>query len=229
MAYPGGKDADGVYQRIINQIPPHDVYVEPFLGGAAIMRRKRPAAASIAIDVDGDVVAAFNASGGVPGCTVIYGDAISWLREHVHGLTARTFVYLDPPYLFDVRFSKDRIYRHEFGTMEQHIELLGIVRAAPCMVAISGYWSDLYGDMLAGWRSIKYQVGVRGGFAATEWLWMNYPEPMELHDYRYLGENFREREKINRQRRRWRARLARMDRLQRLAVLASIAEMSELA
>jgi hypothetical protein len=55
---------------------------------------------------------------------------------------------------------------------------------------------------------------------------MNYPEPVELHDYRYLGENFREREKITRQKRRWRARLLRMSPTQRYALLSSIAELN---
>src|SRR5688572_3474999 len=32
MAYPGGKGAAGVHQRVINQIPSHKLYIEPFLG-----------------------------------------------------------------------------------------------------------------------------------------------------------------------------------------------------
>lgn len=36
MSYFGGKAQDGVYQTIINQIPPHQIYIEPFLGGGAI-------------------------------------------------------------------------------------------------------------------------------------------------------------------------------------------------
>lgn len=32
--YPGGKSGAGVYQTIINQMPPHQLYVEPFAGGA---------------------------------------------------------------------------------------------------------------------------------------------------------------------------------------------------
>jgi hypothetical protein len=31
MSYPGGKGGSGVYQTIINQQPPHEVYIEPFL------------------------------------------------------------------------------------------------------------------------------------------------------------------------------------------------------
>lgn len=30
MRYPGGKGGAGVFQTIINQFPPHRVYIEPF-------------------------------------------------------------------------------------------------------------------------------------------------------------------------------------------------------
>jgi len=39
--YPGGKGGSGVYQKIINLIPPHDVYIETHLGGGSIMRLAR--------------------------------------------------------------------------------------------------------------------------------------------------------------------------------------------
>ena len=54
--YPGGKDASGVHQNIINLIPPHDVYIETHLGGGYIMRKKRPAALNIGIDIDPEVI-----------------------------------------------------------------------------------------------------------------------------------------------------------------------------
>ena len=41
------------------------------------------------------------------------------------------------------------------------------------------------------------QSAVQTG-AGIEWLWMNYAEPAELHDLRYLGSNFREHERIKR-------------------------------
>jgi hypothetical protein len=53
---------------------------------------------------------------------------------------------------------------------------------------------------------------------------MNYKAPVELHDYRYLGNNFRERERIKRIKTRWLARLDQMDDLERYAMLSTIAE-----
>ena len=55
--YPGGKAGSGVAQRIINRMPPHQVYIEPFLGGGAVLRYKRPAALNIGIDRDPEVIA----------------------------------------------------------------------------------------------------------------------------------------------------------------------------
>ncbi len=60
---------------------------------------------------------------------------------------------------------------------------------------------------------------------ATEWLWMNFPPPLELHDYRYLGQTFRERERIQRKRKRWTARLRCMPALERYAILSAIADL----
>lgn len=220
MTYKGGKGSDGVYHKIINQIPPHRVYIEPFFGGGSIMRYKRPAAVSVAVDLDGSVLQSLP-----PGAFAVCGDAISFLRSYPW--RGGEFVYCDPPYLMEVRSYKKLIYRHEFGEHAQHVELLEVLLSLPCMVAVSGYWSSLYASMLKEWRAVSYMVGVQGGQAREEWLWMNYPEPAALHDYRYLGENFREREKINRQRKRWRGRLLKMSRLQRLALLSSIAELNE--
>nr|AFR43996.1 Upf31.0 major outer membrane lipoprotein [uncultured bacterium] len=59
MRYPGGKGGAGVYQTIINNIPPHDTYIETHLGGGNILERKRPAARSIGIDIDREVIQAW--------------------------------------------------------------------------------------------------------------------------------------------------------------------------
>jgi hypothetical protein len=87
---------------------------------------------------------------------------------------------------------------------------------------ISGYWSEMYAEALQGWSSINYEAMTRGGMA-SEWLWFNYERPVELHDYRFLGENTRKRQDFKRQIRSWGGKLARMDPLQRQALLAAIA------
>ena len=217
MAYPGGKAGAGVYQQIINQIPPHRVYIEPFLGNGSIMRRKRPAEINIGIDLDEIVISNWE---NAPGFIAINCDAISFLSSYK--FQGDEFVYADPPYLFSTRASSRNIYKHEMGEEHEHVSLLTTLKSLPCNVAISGYHSQLYADMLANWRSINFQAQTRSGRSATEWVWFNYKEPTELHDYRYLGSTFRERERFSRIRKNMLAKLARMDRLERYAILASI-------
>lgn len=54
-SYPGGKSGAGVYQRLINLIPPHRVLIVPFAGRCGVTRRIRPAEHTIVIDPDPDV------------------------------------------------------------------------------------------------------------------------------------------------------------------------------
>ncbi len=91
------------------------------------------------------------------------------------------------------------------------------------MVMISGYESSLYREYLKGWTIHTFQATTHNGMA-TEWLWMNYPPPVDLHDYRYLGDTFRERERIQRKAARWVTRLQRMPALERKALLSAIDE-----
>ena len=223
MTYPGGKNKSGVYQTIINQMPPHRTYIEAFLGGGAIMRMKRPAMASIGIDSDARAIAEFMNQPDLVSTKLIVADALVFLAN-IH-FCGDDLVYLDPPYLMSTRSSQRPIYRHEFNTEEDHAELLALIKRLPCMVMLSGYYSDLYADALQGWRTLSYQAMTRGGTPATEWLWMNYPEPLELHDYRYLGVDFRERERIKRKRERWRARLRRIPASERYAILSVLADL----
>lgn len=60
MTFPGGKAGAGVYQAIINQMPPHKTYYEPFAGGGAILLHKRPAFDTIICDLDGDSLTAIS-------------------------------------------------------------------------------------------------------------------------------------------------------------------------
>ena len=219
MSYPGGKGASGVVQTIINQQPPHRVYIEPFLGSGAVMRAKRPAAVNIGLDEDAGLIV--NCSEGPrPEVTLETADALLWLRSHT--VTADTLIYADPPYPLISRATSRRIYKYEF-TEAQHHELLRILQHLPCMVQISTYPNSLYADLLSEWRLLSFKATTRGGLK-TEHLYMNYPPPAALHDYRFLGADFRQRERIQRKTARWTARIARLPELERLALMSAMAE-----
>ena len=250
MSYPGGKNGSGVYQRIINLMPPHRAYIEPFLGGGAIYRMKRPAELNIGLDLDPAVIDAFagaiaesDASSSQhrngraatapivgfdvsgrnrqiqPSNQVIRADAIAFLKNY--DFRGDELVYCDPPYLQETCSSR---VRYKFKMYDrQHRQLLRVIRKIPCPVIVSGYWSELYARELKDWNSTQFEAMTRGGMA-TEWLWFNYPQPTALHDYRYVGENYRDRQRIKRKKASWTGKLRKMPFMERQALLSVMAE-----
>ncbi len=220
--YPGSKAADGVYHRIIGLMPPHELYIEAFVGSGAIFRNKRPAKASIIIDIDADVARYWRAHRPAS-TTVICGDARSRLRDRTY--TGRELVYCDPPYPRSTRRWQFPLYRHEM-TDKQHRELLATLKRLPCKVMISGYRCALYDRALTAWHRIDYLAPIhRPPHFAVESLWFNY-QLEALHDWRYLGNGFRERERIKRKQSRWRQRLSSMPAMERLAMLDLLLELA---
>lgn len=245
--YPGGKGH--CYQKIINLIPPHRTYIESHAGGAAILKNKRPARLNIALDIDPLVIDNLRAvhtaiTGDVPGKIIensdrtlppkvtgteaqyqfINVDAATWLQSF--DFRGDEFIYADPPYLLETRKQQRPLYRFEY-TVQDHIDLLTVLTGLDCKIMISGYRSELYADILAGWRTTSFETRTRGGSWATEYLWMNYPAPTRLHDYRYLGDNYRERERIKRKKQRWAKKWANLPTLERQAILAAMEDAEE--
>jgi DNA adenine methylase len=81
VAWPGGKDGAGVVQRLINQIPPHDVFISAFLGDCAILRKKLPAAHNIGIDLDRANVQRWLTTARVPDLALYCCCGIDWLKH----------------------------------------------------------------------------------------------------------------------------------------------------
>lgn len=92
--------------------------------------------------------------------------------------TPSTLIYADPPYLHSTRSSlkgrsaKSHGYKHEMTDVD-HAELAAVLRKAKGMVAISGYPSDLYNDLYAGWSRRTTKAIAELGTARTEVLWLN--------------------------------------------------------
>lgn len=190
---------------------------------------KRPAHVSVAIDIYAGSTKLIRET--VPAAVVINDDTISTLRSVVDtsGYPAgNCFVYLDPPYLkrdidgAPVRSWQGDIYQHEFDTVEQHQTLLALIKSLNCMVMISGYWSKLYANELKDWRTLSYNAMTRAGRVAREWLWMNYPEPIALHDYSFLGENRTDRQRIKRKIQRWEKKIENMPTLEKRVLLLAM-------
>ena len=223
--YLGSKGGSGVYQKIIALMPPHDVYMEPFLGSGQILRRKPPAAQSIVMDIDKNVISSMQYCAdvyAVSNLTIGAGDGLLMLDDY--NFTGRELVYCDPPYMLETRSSKAR-YDHEFSE-DDHRRLLSTVKKLCCSVIISGYASSLYDDELSDWNRMEFQAMTRGG-VRTEVVWFNY-DRSKVQWCDYAGENYTHRQQIKRKAARWAKRYMTMLPGERLAVMSEMMKVEEL-
>ena len=181
MSFVGGKSQSGVLQRIINLIPPHEAYIEPFFGSGAVMRFKKPATVNVGIDLEPRPV-------GLPAWVDFRQESAFDFLER-YRWTGGEFVYADPPYVLSSRKRKRACYRFEF-TDDDHRRLLTMLKKLPCRVLLSGYPSNLYAGLLPDWHCERFRVMTRGHSWANECLWYNYERPETLHDDRYTGTNY---------------------------------------
>lgn len=223
--YPGGKGASGTYQTIINHIRPHGILIIPFLGNCAILRNISRSNHTICIDADPRIINYWKQQE-LDRVTFLCGDGIQYLenlsKENFNRFAEKIVVYCDPPYPISSRKGKRKIYKHEM-TDEDHLRLLNAITKLKCDVLISTYPNDLYISHLlnCGWLRKSFQSKTRVGMA-TENLYMNYSDITELHDYSYLGKNFRERERIRNKIKRFTHKLSSLPTLERKAIITSI-------
>jgi 16S rRNA G966 N2-methylase RsmD len=197
--YKGGKNNSGVYQSIINLLPYHDIYYELFAGSGAIYFYKLPATISFLMDkMSLDMLPLKKRIR--PGDQFIQANAIDFIHSAVGTINLlvtggfKVLIYLDPPYPLSTRSYQGYVYKYELSNAD-HIKLLTDILSLNCMVAISSYRNDLYDKMLSNWRQVSFFSHTRSG-KREEILYMNYPVPSRLHDYRYYGSNSKERERF---------------------------------
>lgn len=82
-----------------------------------------------------------------------------------------TLIYLDPPYLQNLR--KKNMYKCEMSD-EQHIEMLRLIKKSKSKIILSGYDNDLYNSKLFNWVTAEKETIAQMGLHRTEKLWMNF-------------------------------------------------------
>jgi DNA adenine methylase len=214
VRYPGGKGK--CFQQIINLMPRHKIYIESHLGGGAVLRHKRAAEVSFALDVDPGVIARWTAQP-IEAVHFVCADAVSFLTTFPYG--GDELVYADPPYLASTR-RRARVYRHEY-TFEDHGRLLETLKSLPCRVMLSGYASDLYENALHGWTKASFPAKTHTD-VREECLWMNFLPTHKLHDATHLGATFRKRQDIKRRSMRMIHRFERMHPAEREQLLRTL-------
>jgi site-specific DNA-adenine methylase len=229
-SYPGGKASDGTFQRLINEIPPHENYIEPFLGGGSIMRHKRPAPSiNLGLELDKQLFDLWQRE--KPAWVKVeqrngldYLQRMANVAKEDATVFDTTFIFIDPPYLNETLSNGLAPYKHRF-TYDNHITLLNtcnqLRERTDAMLMVCALPNLLYESMLKGWRTLQYQNKTRNGMQ-TEQVWMNYDKPERLHDARYVGSNYRERERIKRAGQSMVKRLERLPSVERQAILETL-------
>lgn len=226
--YNGGKEASGVPQQIINLIPPHDTYIEGFVGNGAVLRYKKPAKHNFAFDLNPNVINKWKQlqeySNTCFQCVDFMDiDASQFLLVEDNHF-GRKMIYLDPPYLMSTRSHKVRLYTNEMSTQKQHIALLDFIVTIPHYVIISAYENELYDRVLVDlhkWSKHTFKSQTRSG-TRTECVYFNYKYPKQLHEYGFLGVNNTERQRIQRKIQRHVDRLISLPVLERQAIIQAI-------
>lgn len=191
--YAGGKNASGVYQFLINHVPPVKCIVSGFLGHCGLLKNIKPAKLMVGIDKDVLVTDRWNKEN--TSVKLITGDFLlnlDWVNPKQFG---ETLVFLDPPYLNETRANQGKLYNHEFETLEQHKTMLEKAIKFPCYVMITAYENELYNHYLDGKNGFTkhYFNGQTRGGRKQECMYINYEVPTKLHDYKFYGVDYRER------------------------------------
>lgn len=216
--YLGAKSASGTPQAVINLMPPHDTYIEPFLGTGAILKRKAPAFTSYGLDKNQTCVDSFVCTAASERINLICGNAFDFLLNFDFERSGRTLVYCDPPYVGSTRTGSKK-YQHEF-TDDDHRRLVELLKDLPCFVILSGYDNEIYNDGLKGWFTTEWQAMTRGG-ARTEKVWCNF-EPSKIHYHTYAGKDRTDRQRIARKSERWAQKFRKLPPGEQQAILATL-------
>ncbi|MCA0229855.1 MAG: hypothetical protein LCH91_05285 [Bacteroidetes bacterium] len=241
-SYFGGKSSDGHYHQIINLIPPHSNYIELFGGKLGIYRHKKPAFRTLVVEKDETLAPYYDSlnftrfveldnftrhlHAPFPVKAYYIGDAFDVLEYCVNDFDHDSnFIYIDPPYPLDSRKSQRPVYRYEFDNLQHQVLCKYLKAFSLANIAISTYANEIYNEEFLGlehWTTCEVAAQTRQG-RVTEQLWMNYATPQELHDYQYLGANYREREDIQRKQKRWLKNFSNLPLLERRAMYEVLA------
>lgn len=210
--YFGGKSGNGTYQTIVNHIPPHRAKYSLYLGNCAVTRKIKEAEFNFLNDIDPVVMSAWGDLD-LPANYTLLNECALQILKHLHtrndieltgGVPANErFIHLDPPYLKSTRKSQEDVYRFQVD-QKHHEDLLGqVVAMTGHKIMLLHYPNPLYDEVLLktnGWNHTDFYSIIRNGLA-LERIYYNYNlSDNLLHDYSYIGKDFRQREAWERQR-----------------------------
>jgi len=219
--YNGGKNGNGTFQNIINNIPKCTHFIEVFGGSCAISRNIILPCSTVINDIDRSIyIKLLELSKHLQSNVVVENESYSHIIDKYDVVSCNTFFYMDPPYLFSTRKSGKKLYNYEFSD-DDHVNFLTMANKVKSNCMISHYPCELYDTYLKDWRTFDFESSTRHGMR-TERIYMNYQQPENLQDYRYVGANYIHRQQIKRKISRWIKNIDEMETYEKKALLSAI-------
>lgn len=243
--YPGSKAVSGFKQQFFNILPKAEFYIDAMCGSGYVGQQiknhipdtwKAKTHRVWFNDLSSDVVEqlryqAIDSLSSIQLYNKNYSEIFDFYNMCNSDAHSAVF-YFDPPYHFDARKGKRKIYQHEWTNL-QHLDFLKWIvekssqeRRAKIFYMISHYPHHDY-DFLVdkhGWQKIEFEVMTRNG-AATEAIYFNFdPLNTELLTYEYIGKNHTDRQRIKRYQKNFLGKINRLPNQEKKAMLQLIKE-----
>jgi site-specific DNA-adenine methylase len=163
--------------RIVERMPPHLHYVEPFAGGLAVLLAKDPEGVSEVVnDLHGDLTNFFR--------VVQEEETFARFRGVLEAVPFSEVEWQDAgTHLAGRPEAETSTARDVYGPLEMstadHREFLDTIRAAQGKVLVSGYPSELYDTALSAWSRHSFDLpnqaaGGKSKRRMTEVVWCNF-------------------------------------------------------
>lgn len=220
--YPGNKAIPGLLHKIINQIPPFLKFYEPFAGSAAVSKFLSVRSMAGVQFFINDIDPAVTASQVYPAGSIVSNvSAFTILDELISTMAGNdVFVFLDPPYLKSTRPNSQDLYNFDLSD-HSHKFLFSQVKhlKCNCMIIHPKCWE--YDHAFTGWRQVPVTVRYHSK-TSHEILYMNYPDPIQLHTAALAGTDCWDRQRIQRKAQRTVKRFLSMPAAERQYILSQL-------
>ena len=182
---------NGVWQRLINEIPPHDTFVALCMGKSKVLEKIRPATHTLGVDTSAFILDLIQQTVTDRSIELHKDSCIRFLKSYRWNPDSRYVIFIDPPSLAQPS---------DFP----HMELLGL------LASLQGQFPNLYflvyhpdnpiyNEVLSGWRKVTFSQRM-----GTHAIYASQPIVKgRLHDYRYVGNNWQDRDALKKAVTRW--------------------------
>lgn len=191
-------DTNGVWQRTINEIPPQDTLMIPCLGHSRVLQNIRQTGLTYGVDTDCAIINQWQNTKLDRTIKFVQADAVDFLSEFPWDKSKRYVVLIDPPHHYEWQGEKG------YATFD-HREFAQLITALKSVYPnisfiLYHYNQDWYDNQLPGWRKVTFRL--------KHWEHTLYCsdsiEDGKLHDYSFVGDNWRERDELKKMFPRWR-------------------------